>query len=77
MAESFRLRESLRPRIRNSDCTVSALREAGVPDVNIVGEKASGKAGTDRPRYDALLAKLADGDKLVVWKVDRLGRSTL
>jgi DNA invertase Pin-like site-specific DNA recombinase len=24
-----------------------------------------------------LLAKLRDGDKLVVWKVDRLGRSTL
>ena len=56
---------------------VTALREAGVPDTNIVREKASGKAGSDRPRYDALLAKLGDGDKLVVWKVDRLGRSTL
>ena len=35
-------------------------------------EKAS-----DRPLYDALLRRLGDGDRLVVWKVDRLGRSTL
>ena len=27
--------------------------------------------------YDALLRRLGDGDRLVVWKVDRLGRSTL
>jgi DNA invertase Pin-like site-specific DNA recombinase len=44
---------------------------------NIVTEKASGKAGTDRPHYAALLARLGDGDRLVVWKVDRLGRSVL
>lgn len=56
---------------------VSALKEAGVPEANIVQEKASGKAGSDRPFYAALLARLSDGDKLVVWKVDRLGRSTL
>jgi DNA invertase Pin-like site-specific DNA recombinase len=56
---------------------VSALREAGVPEANIVQEKASGKAGSDRPLYEALLDRLRDGDKLVVWKVDRLGRSTL
>ena len=37
----------------------------------------SGKAGADRPRYAALLAQLEDGDRLVVWKVDRLGRSAL
>ena len=29
------------------------------------------------PLYDALLRRLGDGDRLVVWKVDRLGRSTL
>ena len=44
---------------------------------DIVQEKASGKEGADRPKYVGLLAKLRDGDKLVVWKVDRLGRSTL
>lgn len=56
---------------------VSALREAGVPEANIVQEKASGKAGSNRPLYAALLARLQAGDSLVVWKVDRLGRSTL
>jgi len=56
---------------------VSALTEAGVPPRHIVREKASAKASTDRPKYAELLAKLGDGDKLVVWKVDRLGRSTL
>jgi DNA invertase Pin-like site-specific DNA recombinase len=56
---------------------VSALRDAGVADVNIVREKASGKAGSDRPLYAGLLAKLERGDKLIVWKVDRLGRGAI
>jgi DNA invertase Pin-like site-specific DNA recombinase len=56
---------------------ITALRDAGVPEANIVQEKASAKAGSDRPRYTALLKRLKDGDRLVVWKVDRLGRSTL
>lgn len=56
---------------------IGALRDAGVPEGNIVQEKASGKAGSDRPLYTALLERLGDGDRLVVWKVDRLGRSTL
>jgi DNA invertase Pin-like site-specific DNA recombinase len=56
---------------------VTALQAAGVPEGNIVQETASGKAGADRPLYAALLASLKDGDRLVVWKVDRLGRSTL
>lgn len=56
---------------------ISALRAAGVPEDNIVQETASGRAGSDRPLYAALLARLQNGDTLVVWKVDRLGRSTL
>jgi DNA invertase Pin-like site-specific DNA recombinase len=56
---------------------ISALRAAGVPEANIVQEKASWKAGSDRPLYAGLLERLKDGDRLVVWKVDRLGRSTL
>jgi hypothetical protein len=31
---------------------------------------------SDRPLYAKLLEKLNDGDRLMVWKVDRLGRST-
>jgi DNA invertase Pin-like site-specific DNA recombinase len=56
---------------------VAALIDAGVAQKDIVKEKASGKEVADRPKYVELLAKLRDGDKLVVWKVDRLGRSTL
>ena len=56
---------------------ITALTEAGVAKKDIVQEKVSGKEGAVRPKYAELLAKLRDGDKLVVWKVDRLGRSTL
>jgi DNA invertase Pin-like site-specific DNA recombinase len=56
---------------------ITALRAAGVPEANIVQEKASGKVGSDRPLYAGLLERLRDGDRLVVWKVDQLGRSTL
>jgi DNA invertase Pin-like site-specific DNA recombinase len=56
---------------------ITALRAAGVPEANIVQEKTSGKAGSDRPLYAGLLERLKDGDRPVVWKVDRLGRSTL
>lgn len=56
---------------------IAALRDAGVPKGSIVQEKASGKAGSDRPLFAALLGRLQVGDRLVVWKVDRLGRSTL
>jgi DNA invertase Pin-like site-specific DNA recombinase len=37
-------------------------------------ETASG-ARTDRPRLDQVLDQLRPGDTLVVWKLDRLGRS--
>ena len=38
-------------------------------------EKKSGKAGTKRPEFEAALAYLRPEDVLVVWKLDRLGRS--
>src|SRR4051794_34053916 len=34
---------------------ITALKEYGVPEANIVQEKASGKAGSNRPLYAALL----------------------
>jgi DNA invertase Pin-like site-specific DNA recombinase len=40
----------------------------------IYEEKISGKT-TDRPELDHCLRALRDGDTLVVWRLDRLGRS--
>lgn len=50
-----------------------ALKVAGVE--RIFTDQASG-ALTERPQLSALLEKLRPGDTLVVWRLDRLGRST-
>jgi putative DNA-invertase from lambdoid prophage Rac len=55
---------------------VDALRAAGVPDANIVSETISG-VKAKKPHLDGLVGKLKAGDSLVVYKVDRLGRSVL
>lgn len=54
------------------DLQCDALRKAGCD--RIVEEKKSG-ANTRRPALTALLRALRPGDTLVVWKLDRLGRS--
>jgi DNA invertase Pin-like site-specific DNA recombinase len=53
------------------DLQVDALRRAGCG--KIYQEVVSG-AKADRPVLDALLADLRQGDVLVIWKLDRLGR---
>lgn len=55
------------------DLQIEALERAGCDE--IVTEKASG-ARDDRPRLEALLGKVRAGDSIVVWKLDRLARST-
>jgi DNA invertase Pin-like site-specific DNA recombinase len=59
---------------QNLASQVDALRAAGVPEGNIVQEKISGVAEV-RPAFGKLLDRLGAGDVLVVWKLDRLGRS--
>ncbi|MHC9292030.1 recombinase family protein [Mycobacterium sp. LTG2003] len=53
---------------------VAALQSAGCDP--IFTEKMSGKRN-DRPQLAAALAELDEGDTLVVWKLDRLGRDAL
>ena len=58
---------------QNLDLQRDALRKAGC--TKIFEEKESGRAGTKRPAFEAALAYLRPEDQLVVWKMDRLGRS--
>ncbi len=51
-----------------------ALVAAGIDDRHLFEDKASG-ARDDRPGLKRCLEYLKDGDTLVVWKLDRLGRS--
>src|SRR3954467_8641768 len=58
---------------QNLDLQRDALRKAGCE--RLFEEKKSGKTGTKRPEFEAALAYLRPEDVLVVWKLDRLGRS--
>lgn len=55
------------------DLQLDALADAGVEHANVYQDKASGKID-ERPGLDACLKALREGDTLVVWKLDRLGR---
>ena len=58
---------------QNPELQVIALKNAGcdeiLGDVGVSGMKAS------RPAFDQILARIGEGDKLVVWRLDRMGRS--
>jgi DNA invertase Pin-like site-specific DNA recombinase len=56
------------------DLQKDALLVAGVSLRHLYSDTASGKKA-DRPGLAACLQALKDGDTLVVWKLDRLGRS--
>lgn len=56
------------------DLQTDALLESGVLPNNIYHDKASGKK-EERAGLESCLKSLRSGDTLVVWKLDRLGRS--
>jgi len=56
------------------DLQIDALCNGGVASKQIYSDQVSGKKD-NRPGLDACLKALRDGDVLVVWKLDRLGRS--
>ncbi|MFB2573027.1 recombinase family protein [Micrococcus sp. IITD107] len=55
-----------------------ALLDAGVPEAQIYADQVSGsKATGTRAGWQALDDRLRDGDELVVWRIDRIGRSMI
>ena len=60
--------------VQNEARQLTALREFGVLEENIIVEKQSGK-DFDRPLYLGLVEALQPEDVLVVQSIDRLGRN--
>ena len=58
---------------QSTDLQRDALLLAGVDAEHLYEDHASGKKD-DRPQLAACLKALRDGDTLLVWKLDRLGR---
>ena len=59
---------------KSLDLQRDALQAAGVDAVNVYHDFASG-VRDDRPGLDSCVRALRTGDVLVVWKLDRLGRT--
>lgn len=55
---------------------LDALRSAGCLEEQIFLDIASG-ARPSRPGLDACLHALGPGDTLIIWRLDRLGRSMI
>jgi DNA invertase Pin-like site-specific DNA recombinase len=73
-SEGARLVGYARVSTEGQDLALDALRNHGVANELIFTDKASG-AKRDRPGLDACFKELRPGDILLVWRLDRLGRS--
>lgn len=81
VAKAWRVREDFRAMFglssieeQNLDLQLDALAKAGCKAENIYREKISG-VKIERPKLEEVLRQLRKGDELIVWKLDRLGRS--
>ena len=55
-----------------------ALIDAGVPEAHVYSDQVSGSKKTHaRSGWSALEVRLRKGDELVVWRIDRIGRSMI
>ena len=57
---------------QNPDLQFDALKKAGYD--RLFTDKASG-AKADRPQFTMMLDQIRSGDTILIWKLDRLGRS--
>ncbi len=62
----------LEPGEKNPDMQVEALKAAGC---SLVFEEIASSKGSVRPRLEECRKALRRGDTLIVWRLDRLGRS--
>ncbi len=60
---------------QNLELQIDALKGAGCE--MIFAEKISGKLRDERPELKNMFSKLRKGDTVIVWKLDRLGRSLI
>jgi DNA invertase Pin-like site-specific DNA recombinase len=58
---------------QNEDRQLHAMRDCGVPSRHIYTDKMSG-ADFNRPRYQALVKRLKQGDLVYIKSIDRMGR---
>ena len=58
---------------QNLDLQLDALKKEGCDE--IFTEKVSGRSSSNRPKLNEMLSKIREGDTVVVWQLDRLGRS--
>jgi DNA invertase Pin-like site-specific DNA recombinase len=61
---------------QNSALQRDAIAAMGIPEKYVYADEGVSGSVASRPRLDALLDRLDDGDEVVVWKLDRLGRNT-
>ncbi|WP_291794036.1 recombinase family protein [Brevibacterium sp.] len=60
---------------QNPELQVQALMAAGVQERDIFTDHGASGADASRPEWDRCLDYLEAGDTLVIWKLDRAGRS--
>jgi DNA invertase Pin-like site-specific DNA recombinase len=60
---------------QNPELQIAALKNFGVHEDDIYWEQGSGASTNKRKQYQAMMKDVREGDIVVVWKLDRLGRN--
>lgn len=58
---------------QNPAFQIESLKQAGCTE--ILGDVGFSGAKTSRPAFNRILREISSGDKLIVWRLDRMGRS--